>query len=253
MQTKDVVSSHFIPASLYDYCRPPNRNPVAFNTELVIETSRQMQHPLLCRECEEILNSEGESWMIPLFANFDGSFPFHDILTKCAPVVTDGEAKLYAAKRNPEIKVEKIAHFAIGIFWKAAVHSWSGSRKEPLINLGPYREPFRKYLRKENNFPTDTALMISVLPSPVQHISFHAPYQGLNKRWHNFILYILGIEFQLLVGRGIPKEMRVASFFGHPDRPILLFDFQKSVQDIAVAVMKKAHKANNVRKYLKNL
>ena len=44
--TKEVVSSHLMPAALYDYCRPPDGEPVSFNTHLVIESSRQLQHPL---------------------------------------------------------------------------------------------------------------------------------------------------------------------------------------------------------------
>jgi hypothetical protein len=252
LETKKLVSSHLLPAALYDYCRPPNGNPVAFSTRLVIESSRQMKYPLLCTGCEGLLDREGETWMVPLFARLDGSFPFHDILTKQAPAVIDGDAKLYAAINNPGIDVEKLSHFALGIFWKAGIHSWSGSRKESLIDLGPYVDSIRKYLRKEDNFPTDTVLMIGVLPTPVKHIAFNVPYQGTNTKWRNFVLYILGIEFTLLIGESIPQEKRVASFSGNPERPVLLFDFQRDVQDIAVAVMKKAHKARNVRKYLRN-
>lgn len=250
-ETKEIVSSHLIPAALYDYCRPPGGNPVAFNSELVIETSRQQQHPLLCRECEELLNKNGENWIVPLFARLDGSFPFYDLLTRMAPAVVDGDSAMYAAARNPEIDTEKLIHFAMGIFWKAAVHSWSGSRSEPLIDLGPYAEPIRKYLKGENALPKGIVLMIGVLRKPVKHIAFNAPYRGSASDWHNFLLYILGIEFTILVGKAVGPEEREASFSGNPERPILLGDFVSVIQDIAVAVMKKARKAKNVEKYLK--
>jgi len=64
LETKEVVSSHLLPAALYDYCRPPGGNPIAFSTER--ETSRQMQHPLLCRQCEDLLNKKGEMWILGL-------------------------------------------------------------------------------------------------------------------------------------------------------------------------------------------
>ena len=248
---KEVVSSHLMPAALYDYCRPPGGNPVSFNTRLVIESSRQMQFPLLCGGCEDILNKGGERWILPLFARLDGSFPFHDLLTKMAPAVVDGDAKLYAVAKNPDIDTEKLAHFAMGIFWKAAIHSWRGDETDPLIDLGMHTEPIRNYLQSKQPFPAEMLLKIGVLPTPVRHIAFNAPYQGSSVKWRNFIFYVLGIEFTLLIGKDLTKDQLAASFTGNSERPILLVNFERSVQDIAVDVMKKAHKAQNVEKYLK--
>lgn len=250
-ESKEVVSSHLMPAALYDYCRPPGGNPVSFSTELVIESSRQMQHPLLCRDCEDILNKGGEGWILPLFAQRDGPFPFHALLTKLPPAVVDGDAQLYAAARNPEIDTAKLMHFAMGIFWKAAVHSWRDGETGPLIDLATYVEPVRRYLRSEDQFPAEMLLIIGVLPTPVKHIAFTVPYQGSSLEWRNFLFYVLGIEFTLLVGNALPQEQFVASFTGNPERPILLVNFEPMVQDIAVDVMKRAHKAKNVEKYLK--
>ncbi|HEV2421612.1 MAG TPA: hypothetical protein VGS59_07890 [Candidatus Acidoferrales bacterium] len=251
-EIKEVVSSHLMPAALYDYCRPTGGNPVAFNSKLVIETSRQTQHSLLCRECEDILNKRGEQWILPLFAHLNGSFPFHELLTKTKPAIEDGAARVYAAARNPEIDTAKVTHFAMGIFWKAAVHPWSGTETDPRINLGASVEPIRRYLRNQSPFPAGMALTVAVLPTPVKHISFTMPYQGSNEKWLNFVFYVLGIEFVLLVSDDLPTEQIEASFTGNPERPILLVDFAPLVQDIAVEVMKKAHKAKNVQKYLRN-
>jgi hypothetical protein len=248
---KELVRSHLMPAALYDYCRPPGGEPISFNTRLVIESSRQLQHHLLCRECEGILNKGGEEWILPLFARLNGSFPFHDLLIKMPPAVVDGDAKLYATAKNPEIDTAKLMHFAMGIFWKAAVHPWRGDETDPLVDLGAYGEPIRKYLRSEGPFPAEMLLMIGVLPTPVKHIAFNAPYQGSSLKWRNFLFYVLGIEFTLLVGKVLTEGQLAASFTGNPERPVLLVNFAPSVQDIAVDVMKKAHKAKNVEKYLK--
>ena len=153
MLAKEVVSSHLMPAALYDYVRLPGGNPVTFNTQLVIESSRHMQHPLLCRACEDILNKGGEAWSLPLFARVDGSFPFHDLLTQIPPDVVDGDAKLYAAVRNPEIDTAKLTHFAMGIFWKAAVHSWLGGETDPLIDLRAARRAHSRVSSGRNPFP----------------------------------------------------------------------------------------------------
>ena len=84
----------------------------------------------------------------------------------------------------------------------------------------------------------------------VQHISFTLPYQGSALARNNFLFYALGIEFTLLISDSITAEQRAASFSGNPRQPILVVNFAPMVQKIAVQVMKKAHKAKNVQKYL---
>ena len=60
--------------------------------------------------------------------------------------------------RNLDIRVDEITHFVMGMFWKAGVHSWSGSQTEPVIDLGPYTEPIGGFLRGEQEFPDHVAL-----------------------------------------------------------------------------------------------
>ena len=249
-KTKDVVSSHLMPAALFEYCRMSAGHPISFSTQLVIESSRQLQHPLLCLDCEDILNKGGENWLLPLFAKYQGEFPFHTLLTKLPPDVVEGDARVYATARNPEIHTDELIHFAMGIFWKAAVHSWRGGENDSLIDLGEYAEPIRKYLIGESGFPGEMLLMIGVLPTPVTHIAFTVPYRGSSEKWLNFLFYVLGMEFMLLIGKALSQEQFVASFTGNPGRPVLLVNFEPMIQDIAVDVMKRAHKAKNVQRYL---
>jgi hypothetical protein len=101
------------------------------------------------------------------------------------------------------------------------------------------------------SFPARMALMIGVLPPPVKNISFSGPYRGANGEWHNIVLYILGIEFMLFVGKAVGREQRNASFSGNPERPILLFDCSAEMQAVGRKVMQGAKKARNVEKYLK--
>jgi hypothetical protein len=153
LETKNVVSSHLIPRAMYEYCRPRGGNPIAISSELVIESSRQVKDYLLCLDCEELLNDGGETWLMPHLAQREGPFPFHDLLTKVGPAIVDSDVKGYASAHNPDLDPEKLAHFAMGVFWKSAVHSWRGNSKETLIDLGPYAEPVRTFLRGETLFP----------------------------------------------------------------------------------------------------
>ncbi|MGC1629143.1 MAG: hypothetical protein WA735_19990, partial [Candidatus Acidiferrales bacterium] len=81
-----------------------------------------MQSPLLCEVCEDVLNKGGENWMMPLFAKADGSFCFHDLLTSRPPSYVVDDTRVYLTAQNPQIDPDKIIHFAMGVFWKAAVH-----------------------------------------------------------------------------------------------------------------------------------
>ena len=86
---KALCDSHLIPRAAYDYCRPPDGNPLVANSKLIIESSRQLQYPLLCQDCEHVLNDGGEDWVVPLFARYDGTFKFFDFLKVMTPDATD--------------------------------------------------------------------------------------------------------------------------------------------------------------------
>ena len=251
LEIKNVVSSHLMPARMYEYCHPPGGHPISISSDLVIESDRQLQDYLLCLECEDSLNKGGETWLLPLLSRYNGPFPFYDLLTKFPPDIIAGDAAAYAAVKNSEIYSDKLIHFAMGVFWKAGVHSWSGSRTEPMIELGPYVEPIRTFLRGETRFPEHVALTIGVLPPPAQLISFHNPYRGSNSKWHNFLFYVSGIEFSLAVGKAVDDAVRENCFACNPARPIVVVDFSQDIKGIIKQVWANARKAKNVEKYLK--
>jgi hypothetical protein len=248
--TRDVISSHLIPAALYKDCHLPGGFPIVYNSKLAYEGSHQMQAPLLCLDCEDILNKGGENWMIPLFAKADGSFGLHDLLTSVPSAAIVDNALVYLAANTPQIQSDKLIHFAMGVFWKAAVHPWIPGAREPLIDLGEYAEPIRKFLRGEASYPDEMILNIGILPVPVKHLAITAPYRGSNATVTNFLFYAVGIEFTLLVGKGITNEERKGSLSENPGRPIIVVDFSPMLRDITADVMKTAYKAKNIQKYL---
>lgn len=111
LETKNVVSSHLMPARMYEYCRPPGGHSISISTDLVIESDRELQDYLLCSGCEDSLNRGGEMWLLPLLSQYKGPFPFYDLLAKFPPDVVDGNTAAYAAVKNPEIHCDKLIHF----------------------------------------------------------------------------------------------------------------------------------------------
>jgi hypothetical protein len=96
----------------------------------------------LCQECEGRLNRDGENWLLPKLATIDQKFPFYDIHMEVPADTADDGVAAFACSRNPKIGFRKVTNFAIGVFWKASVHSWRNNKRDPMIQLGKYREEF---------------------------------------------------------------------------------------------------------------
>jgi hypothetical protein len=253
LETKNVVSSHLIPAKAYEYFHAPGAHPISISSKVVMGTDRQLQAYLLCLECEDRLNKGGEMWLLPLFATYEGSFPFYDLLTKVPPEASFEEGTAYFVSKNPAIQVDKLVHFGMGMFFKAAVHSWEGGKKEPMIEMGPYLESVRAFLIGKTGFPERMTLNVGVLPPPVKAISCSHPYRGSNTTCHNYLFYISGIEFALGVGKQIDLTARQACFASNPLHPIIVTDYSEDIRGNFNRVWKKAKKAKNLGKYMKNL
>lgn len=243
LQTKEIVTSHLIPAAMYKYFRTENSEPVRITSKGALQTSQQLQYPLLCSNCENLLNRGGENWLLPLLARIDGTFPLHDILSRVPPDTEDGEAKLYAASRNREIHVDKLAHFAMGVFWKSSVHPWSSNRGEPRIAFGKYQEAVRAYLCGDCSFPQKMALVVAVLPPSASQILFCIPYLASKDETHLYAFYIPGIQFLLSVGNRVTQEDRQLCFVSNSLHPILVTDFSANIVGQVAPIFAKARKS----------
>jgi len=250
LEDKELVKSHLIPRAMYDYCRTADSEPVLMTTEVIMQTSRQLQDHLLCKLCEDVLNVGGEQWLLPLLARIDQTFPLLGIVEKFPPDQVDGEWKGYAAFRNPEIEVDKLIHFAMGVYWKASVHSWTGSSREPRIELGPYREKVRTFLRGETSFPKHMALVVGILPRDKALISFNQPYRASAEGYHNFVFYVPGVQFIVSAGKQMPSDTPDICFASNWAHPILVAGFSEDIKGLFRRIVVKAHKSQKLVHYL---
>jgi hypothetical protein len=224
LKSKPLASSHLMPGALYETCHGGDSRPIKVSSEIVMETSRQTQDYLLCAGkdgCEELLNKGGEAWMLPMLMKKDRSFPLYDLL-KPHEYFNEPDVCAYLAARIPEIDVKKLTHFAMGIFWKASVHSWKRQKGKPRIQLGKYSEAIRRYLLGETAFPNGLALMVDVVAPEKAMILFTDPVTGEDR--HSHFVYVPGVLFSLMVERAVTEETRVGCFATHPDHPIVAFN-----------------------------
>jgi len=239
-----------LPRGLYDLCKTPDEDPIFVSSKVIVQSGRQLKHPLLCEDCDAALSREGENWVLPLLATAHGTFPFFDLLQTVAPDVTDGDVRGYSASRVPKIDCPKLTHFAAGIFWKASVHSWSGGETTPLIELGKYSEFLRVFLRREAPFPEKMALIVGIVPPPVKTINFCYPYRGSASGHHNYLFHIPGIEFALLVGNTIPAGQKTNCFASYPLHPIIVSSgISGAIKGVVQGAAKKAYRAKNVMRH----
>lgn len=145
LEARDLRLSHFLPSALWKGARTPGRknaNPVIVTRRNSQITSMEMKAFLLCGECEERLNNNGERealrWIAPK-AISRGHFPIGDRLKLVLPRWTMKAVNGYCGAAVG-VGMEKLAYFAVSIIlWRAAVHRWNlpdGSGVTSHIDLG---------------------------------------------------------------------------------------------------------------------
>jgi hypothetical protein len=205
LETKMLEDSHFMPQFIYKYCRTEGVEPIRVIADIALSTSRQIHDHLLCKECEDILNKGGESWMAEKLATLDGKFPLHDLVASGPVIFAEEEYRIYYGIENLEVKYDMIMHFAMGIFWKASVHSWIAGRTEPWIDLKEHSERIRLFLRG-GEFPEEVALNVVLTTPERAYIGAQEPYQAAGDENRYFMFSVPGIWFNLIVGKNIPHH-----------------------------------------------
>jgi hypothetical protein len=212
-------------------------------------TDRQTQDYLLCEGCEDILNKGGESWIADKLATWERSFPLYEVLTKQPPLFDEEGMAVYLAGGNLEIKIDKLIHFALGMFWKASVHSWSGTKTEPRIELGPYSEVIRAWLRDESGFP-NYVYPIAIVSRPLRaQITLLDPYEGVHQGWRTFFMHVPGLLFMLAVGKTVDECVRALSIH-NPGNPINISD--ELIADIEQLMARTLRRARKTQAYLRS-
>jgi hypothetical protein len=247
IREKDPVQSHLLPASLYKYCKVGHHSPIHLGDGALHPTDKQTKDHLLCQGCEDILSAGGETWIGPRLATWQRSFPFYDLLSKLPPNYAEDGISIYFANSNPEIKTELLVHFAMGIFWKAAVHSWDRRVSEPKIELGPYRNQIRTWLRGESEFPNGVYLRLVVATPLAAQIALLEPYETPGRGWHHFLLAVPGLIFLLDLGKTVGQAERDLCIGHHPEKPILVCD--EFMQQFALMMARETKESRKTEAY----
>jgi hypothetical protein len=218
-------------------------------SDFVMPTQRQIHYPILCGGCEDILNNGGETWAVPRLATQMGAFPLFDLLTSEAIICSDPKLTAYSAARIPAFRTDKLAHLALGIFYKSAVHTWQKDWKRPPINLRHYANPIASYLRNEGPFPNNIALVLTLTPPPVKEACFTVPREMQNDSARHFFFYLPGLKFDLAAGPNI-RDVKSICFHSSDRKVVCVEDLSKEIKAVFSVGLKNSYRTQKFHEYI---
>jgi hypothetical protein len=211
-QTRDLQNSHLVPKGLYRLALArdghSNPNPVILTARRQMQTSYQAVRPLLCGECEQRFDHQGENWVLRHCYRGYGVFRLRELLRGSVPLHSDDNFTIYNASSVPGISIEKLVYFCISVFWRASVCDWESSgEKYRAIDLGPkYQEQIRQYLLGASELPQSASILLVASGLKTPAIVFTFPDTTRVESQHRHSLHIPGLMFQLSLGGQIERE-----------------------------------------------
>jgi hypothetical protein len=212
---RPLKKSHFLSAGLWKGPRDPrlkNPNPVAMTRTVSKTSSKQMRALLLCEECEDRLNKNGERYVLDWLAPtqvINGGFP---LLERMAVAIARSETPHLITYSGADIGIdtEKFAYFALSILWRASVHRWQlpdGSFASQIL-LDNHAEPIRRYLLTEVPFPNHVAVVLIVCSDRESRSCLFSPSLRGETPVRTYSFLALGVFFDILIGPNLPDDSR---------------------------------------------
>jgi hypothetical protein len=224
LQTKALMNSHLMPAALYRKSRQEgaqNPNPIILTSRGSVRTSRQTRDYVLCGNCEGLFSRNGEKYVMGQV--FDGNkFPMLDTLHAVPSIKMGPNFEVYDQAMVPGIDRERLAYFALSVFWRASAHAWKRPDDSPItIDLGPYSEVLRKFLLGETAFPENVVLHVIVCTDSMTQDIFYMPGLVRKQEERTYSFQARGLNFFMTVGKRIPEQLRELCCISGPRRFIL--------------------------------
>jgi hypothetical protein len=231
----DLQDSHLLPKAAYRLIQKSDGDPpVIMKSAVSMHTNEQLRDYVLCRDCEQRLNHDGENWVMEhCYRNSDG-FKLKELVESTKPLF-ENKLTVYSAATVPKIDFDKLAYFATSVLWRASVHDWkSGKDKVRRLYLGKYTEELRRYLLGETGFPPNIVIWVSIVPEQKLWSAATPPYgDRMNECWE-YRLPFLGIFFTIFLGARIDPVIRQMCsirstqkfiFSGEPATEMVIRDF----------------------------
>ncbi len=211
----ELCDSHFVPAGFYKIAFDETQDiphPVVISPGASVLSSAQATDYLLCADCEDRFNKNGEGWILKHCWKDETYFPIFDILRAAGPSPTsEPKFLVYDVTKIPAIDLDTLVYFGASIFWRAAMHQWRLLRPNPTkLELGPLEEKLRAYLMG-GPFPRNPVMIIVVNSGKerMRNMMMQFPFLATKERKFNqYRFTVPGFTFQMFTGYDIPDDLR---------------------------------------------
>jgi hypothetical protein len=250
LKTKELQKSHLIPAAALRMLRasdglPPG--PVAMTANVTMTGVRDLKAPLLCRDCEQRFNRNGEHWVLKKMCKGD-AFPLLERLRVAVPISQD-QSRIVFSGPAVGIPMQKLAYFAVSMLWRSVAYPWKGHDGSlyPTPDIGALQESCRKYLIGQGRFPADLYIHVVVCSDVISQHSAH-PLAEMEVPFTAYSFLICGIFFALLLGKDVPQHERNTCCITSPAQAVCVEN--RSGQ--AMRVIQRLYKTTRLTKALKD-
>jgi hypothetical protein len=201
LSNTDLQESHLMPRALYRMARGSgskgNQDPHVLTAKERKPTSHQVKDYVLCWHCEQRFSKNGEQYVMSLITRRDGIFPLLEKLKGISTPLKTQKSVGYSITEAPDIDRKQIAYFALSVFWRASVHTWSQQNGEKIhIDLGrKYNEEIRRYLLGETEIPRNANLLVAACIDETSQKTFFAPQENQKIKDRSFGVMVRGVFF----------------------------------------------------------
>ena len=213
-ERRELQDSHLLPASLYEIIRKHSGSPVVIQDGTAVQTSRQMRAPLLCADCEGVLNQKGEDWVLRNCYRGNGIFPLAALLREELTAGRPLAKGAYRLRSTTTVALDRLTHFAASVFWRAAVRSWRLLRcGTPVrLRLGPYEDRLRRFVLG-GSAPQGVCFFVLLNSRTNDDTAALYPPQATDRgdSFRHYQFLIPGLFFQAVLGSKIPHELKMMS------------------------------------------
>ena len=213
-KTRELCDSHLLPAGFYRITgegETPNKHPVRVNKTAAVYSSDQARAHILCSECEDRFNREGEDWVLKNCWRSPTNFPLHSALAAVDALFDDRGFRAYEGKKVSGVDIDKLTYFGASIFWRASVFpSHFGKVEEQRLSLGPYQNALRLYLLGKTGIPDGVVLLVTLSKalSDIYNRVVMMPYLFRKLEYRHYRFVVPGLRFEMLFGKMIPGSLQ---------------------------------------------
>lgn len=210
---KELRDSHYIPRRAYSMNMAKslvNPNPVVVSHGKLKQVSDQLRGYTFCGDCEQMLSSKGEKWVLAnISEDYASIFPLQEALIPENPLFINDNFNVYEGRKIKAFDIDQLVYFGMSMFWRGAARQWKSSQGAlaPTVDLGEQYEPIRKFLLGDV-FPDDVVIFVLIhnLKPPMNLATtvLKATHSIADFYW----FYLNGLGFKLYLGKNIPRSIR---------------------------------------------